>query len=481
MASIKKNIGYQVFYQILKILIPFITSPYIVRVLGANGVGIYSYTFSIVSYFVLFAKLGIHVYGNRAIAMVRDDQQKLNQTFSDLLAVHLTVSAAALLAYGGYIIIGQPQHKAIVAIHALYIVAEMLEIDWLYFGLEQFKLTVTRNSIIKILTLVAIFCFVKSADDVWTYCAIMAVGSSLSEVIVWAFRHKYVRIVRPNWKNARKHILPLISFFIPSVAVSVYKVMDKIMLGIMSGTVQVGYYENPEKILSVALGFITAVGSVMLPRVSNLISKGDEQQADKLISSSIQVIMIAMMAMVGGFIGVASVFAPLYWGEEFRLCDTLIIGLSFSMPFTAFANVIRTQYLIPRHRDAVYQSSVIAGACVNVIANLIFIPHIQALGAVVGTVLAEAAVCIIQGVYASRYLPIVDYIKRSVPYMFFAAIMSCIVYIIGINMGDGIKTLAVQILTGVVIYMTFTVIYLYVTKDELLAEITKIINKRKNI
>lgn len=478
MTSIKKNISYQVFYQLLKILLPLITSPYISRVLGANGVGIYSYTFSIVSYFALFAKLGIHIYGNRTIAMVRDDQQKLNQTFSDLLAVHLTVSAIALCAYGGYILFERPEYRIIAVIQSLYVVSEMLEIDWLYFGLEQFKITVTRNTIIKLMTLISIFCFIKSTDDVWKYCAIMAVGSTLSEIIVWLFLPRYVKIVPPNWKNARKHILPLISFFIPSIAVSVYKIMDKIMLGAMSNTVQVGYYENSEKILSVALGFITAVGTVMMPRMSNLVSKGDEKQSDKLITLSMQVMMIAIMAMMGGFMGVSSVFAPLYWGKEFSVCDTLIIGLSFSMPFTAFANVIRTQYLIPRHCDKIFQSSVIAGACINFFANFLLIPHLHAFGTVIGTILAEGTVCVIQSIYVSKYLPISYYIKRIIPYMFFSVIMGVVVYTLGNIIGSSITTLALQITVGICIYMSLTIIYLYATKDALWTTIMNIIHRK---
>lgn len=477
MTSIKKNISYQVFYQILKILLPLITSPYIARVLGANGVGIYSYTFSIAHYFAVFAKLGINMYGNRSIAMVRDDQEKLNQTFSDLLVVHLCVSAISLFAYGGYFMLVQPEYKAIAAIQALYVVAEMLDVNWLYFGLEQFKVTVTRNTIIKILTLISIFCFVKSTNDVWKYCAIMAVGSALSELIVWMFVPKYVKIVKPNWNNAIKHILPLISFFIPSVAVNVYKTMDKIMLGTISNTVQAGYYENSEKLLSVALGFITAVGTVMMPRMSNLASKGNEKRADQLIATTMNVMMISIIAMTGGLIGVSSVFAPLYWGKEFTVCDTLIMGLAFSMPFTAFANVLRTQFLLPRHHDKIFQFSVIAGACVNFISNFLLIPYLNAFGAVIGTILAEGTVCIIQSICASKYLPISNYIKRTIPYIIFASIMSIAVYAIGNIMGNSITTLAIQISVGAGIYIILTIIYLYVTKDALLTEIKKMLHK----
>lgn len=478
MSSIKKNISYQILYQILAILLPLITSPYISRVLGANGVGIYSYTFSIVSYFALFAKLGIHIYGNRAIAMVRDDQQKLNQTFSDLLAVHLLVSAIALLLYAGYIYLGKMEYPEVAAIQALYVIAEMLEINWLYFGLEQFKITVTRNAIVKGATLVSIFCFVKSSDDVWKYCAIMAISATLSELIVWIFLPKYIKIVKPNWKDARKHILPLISFFIPSIAVSLYKIMDKIMLGMMTNTTQVGFYENSENIIAAAMSFITAVGTAMLPRMSNLVSKGEKAQTEKIIARSMQLVMISVLAMAGGIIGVSSVFAPIFWGEEFKVCANYINGLAISLLFTAFANVIRTQYLIPSHKDKVFQLSVITGACVNLVVNFFLIPHLYALGAVIGTVMAEGAVCMVQGIYAAKHLPIVDYLKKSIPYTLFAAIMSGVVALIGYTMNGGIKTLAVQVLTGIVIYMGLSGLYLYMTKDELLTEFKKSIFRK---
>ena len=478
MSSIKKNVSYQIIYHILQILLPLVTSPYISRILGANGVGIYSYTYSIVSYFAIFAKLGIQIYGNRTIAMVRDDQQKLNQTFSDLLAVHLIVSLIALFAYGSYIFIGKMEHPEIAVIQALYVVAELLEINWLYFGLEQFKITVTRNIIIKAATLVAIFCFVKTADDVWKYCAIMAASAALSELIIWAFLPQYAKLVKPNWKDAKKHILPLISFFIPSIAVSLYKVMDKIMLGIMSNTVQVGYYENSEKITYVALGFVSAIGTVMMPRTSNLASKGDEKQAIKLIEKSIQIVMIIMVAMAGGIIGVANVFAPFFWGAEFSICSIFLKGLSFSMLFTAFANVIRTQYLIPWHKDKVFQLSVISGACVNLIINFLLIPNFQAMGAVIGTIAAEATVCLIQGVYAARYLPILGYLKKSIPYAFFAALMSMAVYLIGNAMQGNMLTLIIQVLSGSCIYIGLTALYLYITKDTLLDEFMKIIRRK---
>ena len=477
MNSIKKNVVCQIAYQFLTILLPLITSPYIARVLGANGVGIYSYTFSIASYFVLFAKLGIHVHGNRAIAIVRDDPQKLNQTFSDLLAVHLGASAISIFVYIGYVLVGNPAYRIIAAVQILYVVAEMLEINWLYFGLEQFKITVTGNTVIKIGTLISIFLFIKDTADVWKYCMIMAVSAVLSEMIMWMFLHKYVKIVRPNWENAKKQIIPLVGFFIPSIAVSLYKVMDKIMLGMLSDTAQVGYYNNSEQIISAALGFVTAVGSAMMPRMSNLAVNGNEKEGKKIIAISMKIVMLTVIAMAAGIIGVANIFAPVFWGNEFKACSLLMQALALSMLFTSFANVIRTQYLIPKQKDKLFRYSVIAGACMNLIVNYLLIPHYQAFGAAIGTIAAESTVCLIQAIYATKDLPITDYLKKLIPYTFFAAIMSFTVFIIGNNMECSIRTFAIQILSGIGIYTILTGIYLYATKDELWTNIVDSIRK----
>lgn len=467
-SKITTNFIYQSLYQVLIILIPIFTAPYISRVLGADGVGIYSYTYSIASYFALAAKLGIHVYGNRCIAFVRDDKEKLNQTFSDLLAIHILWGLVVLFAYGIHIITSDTKYKIIVIVQSIYVIAEIFEINWLFFGLEKFKITVTRNSIIKILSLLAIFLFVKTKNDVWKYCTIMAVGMGISELAVWIFVPRYVKIVKPNWKDAFSHIKPLIIFFIPSVAVSLYKVMDKIMLGNISGTTQVGFYENSEKIINMTLGIVTALGTVMMPRMTNLAAKGEAEQSRKVIDTSMSFILIVSIAMGFGIAGVSSIFAPVFFGDEFSSCDVLMMGLAISMPFTAFANVLRTQFLIPNKRDAIFLISVISGALANIVVNLIAIPKLGAKGAVIGTVIAEGTVCIIQAVYSRKELPIKHYFFRNIPYCFCGFIMFFITRQIGNIFGKSITTLIIQIITGICIYIGLCIIFMNITHDEML-------------
>lgn len=478
--SVKKNFVYQSAYQLFTILLPMIISPYISRVLGADGLGIYSYTFSIVSYFVLVAKLGLHNYGNRCIATIKDDKKKMDQMFSDLYSLHFIISIATILLYVLFIILFTDKYKLVFVIQGAYLIGQLLDINWFFFGIEKFKITVTRNFIIKIITVVCVFVFVRSHDDVWKYILILAVGSVVSESFVWVFLKKYVKFVKPDFRTYKRHFLQMLLFFIPSVAVSLYKVMDKIMLGMMSSEVQVGLYENSEKIINICIGFITALGMVMMPRMTNLIATGREKEGEKLLKKSMKFILLLSYAMGFGVIGVSQVFPTVFWGGEFAQCSALLVGLSFSLPFTAVANVIRTQYLMPKHRDKEFVFSVCMGAVLNLIVNLLLIPFLSSLGAVIGTICAEVIVCVIQIVAVRKEFKFLPYLISSLPYLLIGLLMMAAVYVIGLLMGTGVVTLLVQIAVGMVLYGGSTAAYMYITKDELLGMVLKKFIKKKN-
>jgi O-antigen/teichoic acid export membrane protein len=478
--SIKANFIYQSGYQILTILLPMLTSPYIARVLGADGIGVYSYTYSIVSYFVIFAKLGLHNYGNRCVASIRDDQKKLNQTFSDLYSLHVIVSVLILAAYLFYVSFFVREYKSIFIIQGLYLIGQLLDINWFYFGIEKFKLTVTRNTAIKILTVFCVFLFVRTKNDLWKYVLILAAGSAISESLVWFFLRRFVKFVCPDVHSYKKHIKPLLILFIPSIAVSVYKVMDKVMLGSMSSTFEVGLYENAEKIINISLGFVTALGTVMLPRMSNLVATGHVNESKQMIQKSSRFILILSYAMCFGIIGVSGIFPVVFWGNEFEGCGILLIGLAVSLPFTAIANVARTQILIPQHREKAFVVAVCIGAIVNFIINLICILQFAAFGAVIGTICAEGVACIIQLVSVQKDVSIWKYVIQSFPFLIIGILMAAVVKSIGYNMGTSVITLLVQVIVGIIFYCSISLVYMILSHDELVTVITlKIKNWRR--
>ena len=233
MSSVKKNFFYQSIYEVLIIILPLLTSPYIARVLGAEKIGIYSYTYSVAYYFMLIAMLGIKNYGNRAIATVRDDQDALNREFSNIFALHAVLSTIAIAAYIIYCFVFVQENRIYAFIQIFWVIGALFDINWFFFGIEKFKLTVTRNTVIKLITVASIFIFVHGKEDLWKYVFIMAAGNFISQSVVWVFLRNYVQFIKPSIEEMRKHFKPMVVLFIPVLAVSLYKYMDKIMLGAM--------------------------------------------------------------------------------------------------------------------------------------------------------------------------------------------------------------------------------------------------------
>lgn len=424
--SVKSNFMYQMLYQILLIILPFVTSPYIARVIGAAGLGDYSFSYSIAYYFLLFANLGIQNYGNRAIAQCKDDSFELSHTFSSLLAVHILFSLLSLALYFCYAIF-LSSNKLLAFIQSFMVLGSLLDISWFYFGIEKFKLTSIRSMAIKVLTVIAVFIFVREPSDLWKYCAIMSLGMLLGNVFLWLPLYKFVQLSRPSLEEMRVHIKPLVILFIPSVAVSLYKYMDKIMVGYFSTNIQLGFYENAEKAVNIPTTIISSFGMVMLPRMSNLIANNEWKQIQNSIQKSMQFVMWMSIAFTFGMIGVAVDFASIFWGNDFMTSGYLMMGLAITIPFISFANVIRTQILIPSKRDKEYIISVFLGAGINLAINYFFIPLYGSYGAVLGTIVAEISVCVSQSVFVRKEIKIFSYLKECFVFTLIGILMLLVI------------------------------------------------------
>lgn len=462
MNNLKKNIIYNIIYQILILIIPLIMTPYLSRVIGSSGVGIYSYTYSIVYYFMLFTLLGLNNYGNRTIAKVRDDKDKLSRTFWSIYSFQVLMGIIMLFIYFMYIILFCENYKVISFIDSMFILSSMLDINWFFFGLEEFKKTIIRSTFVKILSVILIFIFVKNESDVWIYSLIMSSTTLLSQILLFGFLKGKIKFINIESSDIIKHIKPNITLFVPVIAVSLYKMMDKIMLGILTNINEVGFYENAEKIVNIPTTIIAALGTVMLPRMSNIIAKGKNDKAKEYINKSIQLVMFAAFPMAMGIAAIAKDFAPFYFGNGFEKSGGLMILLSITLPFISFANVIRTQYLIPKEKDKIYIKSVILGAIINFVMNILFISKYKSIGACIGTISAEIIVMLYQTIAVRKELPITNYLKDSVKFLVKALIMYVFIYMLGkINILPLYKML-IQIFSGIVIYILLNLKFIIV-------------------
>lgn len=461
--NIKINLIYNSLYQILTMVIPLITTPYVSRVLGSNGIGRYSYAYAIACYFVMFAMLGVNNYGNRTIATVNEDKAKMSKYFWSIYAFQLIISIFVIIFYIMYVVLWGDD-KTIGWIMLIYVISAVLDINWFFFGIEQFKITVIRNSLVKLLSVICIFIFVKTKNDVYTYAFVSVIGVLLSQIILWIMLKKYIRFTRITFKDIIPHIKPNLVLFIPVIAISFYNSMDKIMLGIMSTKTEVGYYGSCEKIIQIPIALITALGTVMLPRISNMLANKREKKTLQYLKKSLILTMFIAAPMSFGIMAVAKEFVPVFYGAGFSKCINIFQFLMPSCLFIAFANVIRTQFLIPHQRNKVYIVSVLAGAITNLLINLLLIPIFKSIGAAIGTLCAELIVCIVQCFYIRKEINTIKYFVYSLPSILMSIIMYIVLRLINLSELSNLSVLFVKIVIGTSIYAVFITLIVFLLR-----------------
>jgi O-antigen/teichoic acid export membrane protein len=469
-SNIKVNFMYQSFYKILVLITPLITSPYLSRVLGAELLGVYSYTLSIVNYFLIIAYLGIDNYGCRSIAGAREkgNDTQIQKLFWEIYGVQLLTGMAALCAYVIFCVFCVKEYKSLYIIQGLAVVSAVLDINWFFFGTEQFSLTVTRNSIIKILTVISILLFVKTTDDFVLYALIMSGSTFLSQIVMWGFLFKEVKLYLPGPKDILRHVKPDIALFLPVIAVSIYHTMDKTMLGLLSDYEQSGYYYNADKVINMPLGVVTGLGTVMLPRMSNIVRQKGIQEGNNLLRKSFELNIFLASAMTFGIAAVSKEFVPLFFGSGFEPCTDLVMLFAPVIMIKSLSGLIETQYLIPCSNEKIYTIATIAGAAVNLILNITLIPKMGAAGATLGTLAAEMAVLLFEALMIKKSFNIFKCTIDNMIYLAAGAIMYGAVRLCAhiVNFSAFTQVLF-EIAIGAAVYIICIIPYWYICKKSI--------------
>lgn len=460
MASIKKNLGLQTAYQILETCLPLITSPYLSRVLGASQLGIFSYTQSIANYFTMFAMLGFNNYGTRLIASVSENVKERSKTFWSIYSLQFAASLIAIIGYSGYLICVCKENLIIGIIQTLSIAACFLNINWLFFGLEKFAITVTHNMIIRVITVILILSLVKGPEDLWIYTLLMVSDTFFRQAVLWRYVPKVIQKARFTHSDIAGHVRPAINLFIPVLAMSVYHVMDKTMLGVLSNYEQSGFYYNADKVINIPLGIINGIGTVMLPRISALIAKKEVEKADSLFIQSMEGTILAACALAFGIAAIVREFVPLFFGTDYMPCVNLIVVLAPVLIIKGCTFSVRSQYLIPHNMDRVYIISAFVGAAVNLVINFVTIPILGAMGAVTGTLAAELTACFFQLWFIRKRIDCSKMLTHTLLFLVFGVVMFIMVRFVGNGLGRGWGVLILEIAAGVIVYSALAIIYL---------------------
>lgn len=394
--SITKNYIYNMVYQVLILILPLITTPYLSRVIGAEGIGIYSYTYAIVTYFILFGSLGVALYGQREIAYAQDNPEKRKKTFIEIIIFRfITIFIATIFYY--FLFVKGKEYQLYYTILILELIAAAFDISWFFQGLEEFKKTVTRNVLVRICSVTLVFILVKTKEDLAKFTLIYSLADLIGNISLWLYLPKYLKGVKVTNINIKQHLPHIVMLFIPQIANQVYKILDTTMIGwLVQDKTETGYYEQAHKVTRLLLTIVNSLGVVMIPRMANAFANNDQKQINSYMKMSFNFTFFLSFPIMFGIASIAKEFVPVFFGSGYDKVTYLIYLLNPIILLMGLANVIGTQYLLPTKKQKEYTFSVTVGVIVNFILNYILITLYQSIGAAIATVLSQLVVDILQ-------------------------------------------------------------------------------------
>lgn len=451
-------------FQIFTMITPFITAPYVSRVLGPGGIGIQSYTGSIQSYFLLFAALGTASYGNREISQARDKKEVYSKKFCEIELITVITCIVCLVAWTGLIFFDKKNQIYYIAMIP-YIFGTMFDISWFYNGLENFKTTVTCNILFKSIGIVAIFAFVKEENDLVLYILIMAITTMLANLSMWIYLPRYV--CRISFKSLRfkEHFKQTLMYFIPTIATSIYTVLDKTLIGVITqDDAQNGYYEQATKIINMAKSVsFNAVNAVVGVRISYLFVGNKVDEIKDRINKSMDFILFMTIGCGFGIAGVAKTFVPIFFGTGYDQVINLLYIFAPIITIIGISNCLGTQYYTPSGRRNESTKYLLCGSVINLILNLCFIKRFGAYGAAFASVLAEGCISFLYVRNCNGFMRFMEILSLMYKKLIAGFIMFCL--ILGLDRYLHVEKLLLlicQVILGIFTYF----IVLMIEKDD---------------
>lgn len=465
MKSLKKNYIYNVLYQVLLVIIPLITIPYLSRTLGPSGIGTISFAESIVSYFILFANLGINIYGQREISYAQDDKSRRSIVFYNVFITKLIISLVVLFVYA--LCYFTVLHSIIYLILSLQIISVIFDITWFFQGIEEFDKIVVRNTAIKLLNIIFVYTFVKGQDSVIIYCVSVVLFPLLGFLSLCPNLSTYLDRIDLSKINIANVLKVSLTLFLPTIAIQVYTVLDKTMIGIITkDALENGYYEQSIKISRSLLMLITALSTVVIPRVGYYYDKNDHNMVKEILYRSYRFVFMMSIPMCFGLYFVSYNFIPWFLGAGFDKSIVLTQIFSLLIICISLSNVTGMQYFVPTEQQTKLTISVCIGAAVNFILNCLLIPNFKSIGAAVASVIAEAIITIVQFILAKDYISISKILKNATKYLISGIVMLVILFAFARNCEPSVFNSLIISAIGATTYFTT----LLLLKDEFILD-----------
>ncbi len=459
MGKITKNYIYNLLYQLFVLIVPLITTPYLAYTLGAEKVGSYGYVHSMAGIICTFTMLGIFSYGNRQVAYVRDDREKLSEVFWQIMSVRGVIAVISTIIYF-VVVCAIGRYITLFFIYYTYMLAYYLDPTWLYVGVEDMKWAVIKNTLTKLIAVAGIFVFVKTDKDINIYVLIQGTSVLISNLLAYSQIKRYIGKPRFDLSNFMKDISGSALLFLPGIATTIYTQCDKIMIELMTGaSSEVAFYDYSEKIVTIPLTFITVISTVMMPRIAHEFKKGHKENILELLNKAAKFSLFIAFPMMVGLMVASTKLIPWYLGEGFTPTIVAIIIIAPIILTNTLTGISGGQYFTATNQVKVLISSQFIAAAANVLINAILIPHFGFYGAAVATTITSVACALIQYSFLIKQVKLPGLLKKSLQYCAFSITMGVVVYAVTKNMPAQPITNIIQVVIGCLVYFSLAIVF----------------------
>ena len=405
MQSLKKNFIYNAILTMSGYIFPLMVYPYVSRVLGVANIGACNFVDSIVEYFTILSMMGMNTIGIREIAKCKNDQQKLDNVFSQLFSLNTltTITAIIILIIATNIVPKFAPYKDLLYIGVGKLFFNYMLINWFFQGLENFKYIAARTIFVKILFVISVFLFVKTETDVKLYYFLVALTWAGNGIINFIYAKKYVSF---NFTlKINKAIIG--SFFILGVywfMNSMYTTLNVAFLGFATNDIEVGYYTTANKLLTVIMTMFTALTSVMVPRVSVALKSNDNSEAKALIRKAINALMLFAIPLIFFVFPFSQELIYLMSGKGYEGATTPLQIMTPLFFLVGYDQIIVLQTLLPMGKDKDILRNSILAASVGIISNIFLTLNFGKNGSAIVLILAELSVLLSSQFCVTKYL-----------------------------------------------------------------------------
>ncbi len=472
--SLRSNFFYNVSYELFRIIVPLITTPYISRILWAEGVGAYTLAHTYSQYFILFAGFGFSTYAARQLAYERDDIKSFRNTFWEIFLLRGILMLFAIAFYIVVFFVCNAGKDISYQICIIYLIAALFDFSYYYRAIENFKTITIRNLLIKGASLILIFLLIRKPSQVWLYTLILA-GSELIGQAIMIISLDRSLFAKPEIEATRlkKHFKESFTLFIPALAIQVYGMLDKLMLGSMVGESSVGYYENAQKMVRLASTIPLAIVAVSTTHVAYDYARGNIDAIRHHFSKVFKFVSFLAFPMCFGLIAVARNFSSWFYGPNFTGIESLVMAGAVLIISLAWSGLLGNMILISSGNQKYYTIGVYTGAALNFCMNAILIPKIGAMGALLASDVAEVSGMILMFYFSNRIFKIGSNIKYSILYFLSSVVMCIVILFVERHLKFGIVSTIIEIISGSIVYICIMLIM----KDDCIRELVDMVRK----